>query len=311
MRDFPPGYSAQVANIAAKVIFEMRDQFDLIAISGDLATTGHTECLATARQFTHSAAHTKWLNSERKPTLQAANKGMILVPGNHDRYADNKGAPGGRNFDSVYEDEWPKPRRYVQHRIIEKDNERVACIGVDFCLRAEKDAGRPYSSNRWGRGKAYENAIRNLVDRTKAARRKYKNIAVIWIVHFPAMASTPGRYRLNDAHKLIEAASRQKIPLILSGHLHESIAATVGGNIAVLCAGSMTAIGDESWMHFVNLEVEKGSISACSKIDFKFSEERRNFVREKTYSVIVAHSLAHATNARIREDNFTAIDRPK
>jgi hypothetical protein len=174
----------------------------------------------------------------------------------------------------------------LNKKIIEKDNERVACVGVDFCLREEKDAGRPYSTYRWGRGKAYKDAIDNLVARTKAARRKFKNMAVIWVVHFPAIASTPSRYRLNDAHKLIRAASRQKIPLILSGHLHESIAATAGSNICVLCAGSMTAIGDESWMHFVNITVDKGSIKACSKIDFIFNPTRRNFVRDKTYSII-------------------------
>jgi predicted phosphodiesterase len=289
LRNFPTGYSPQIASIAAKVIFEMRSQFDLLAITGDVATT--EGCLASAREFTHSMAQFKWLNSEYAPTLQAANKAMILLPGNHDRYKDNSGAPGGTHFNVVYQDEWRKPHRYVNHRVIEKDGEALACLAVDFCLRKEQDAGKPYRVNRWGRGKAYDDAIKNLETRTKAIRRRIKNVTVIWLAHFPAMSSTPSKYRLNDARAFIAAADRQQIPLILSGHLHKNRIAEVSANILskripILCAGSMTAVADKSWMHFVDISVTKGKIDSCSKVDFKWSDKRKNFGREKTHQIV-------------------------
>src|SRR6266849_9354368 len=59
-------------------------------------------------------------------------------------------------------------------------------------------------------------------------------------------------------------------------------AQTFSKKIPILCAGSMTAVADKSWMHFVDISVTKGKIDSCSRIDFKWSDKRKKFGREKT-----------------------------
>jgi 3',5'-cyclic AMP phosphodiesterase CpdA len=281
LKNFPTGYSAEVAEIAAKVIFSMRDQFDMLVLTGDIATTGQLECLDTAREFTHSTAKTHWLNAADNPTLQGAwlGKQFILMPGNHDRYQDKHGMPGGTKFDEVYRDEWPKPHKFVNHRGVTKDGERLACIAADFCLRKESDAGRVYKVNRWGRGKVYKDAVKRLVARTKLVRTKYDPIAVVWLIHFPPTNDPSTFERLNDADLVTVAAKENGIPLILSGHLHRNIVSRTQKDTPVLCAGSLTSVGDTGWLHFIDVDVVSGAIKSCSKTDFKYDENQKNFVK--------------------------------
>lgn len=277
--NFPTGHSEEIAELAARFLYAQRRRIDLIAITGDLATTGRLEFLRAAHSFTNSIPQRKYINDRGEPTLKGSSDCMLLMPGNHDRYRDNKGNAGSNNFEFVYEgpEDWPAGQGQVLHRVIENDTGRLAIVAADFCLRQNSDAGHIVRINRWGRGKAYADTIARLISRTTDIRNRFSPVGVVWAVHFPPSEDTPSHYRLNDAHLLIEAAEKSGINLLLAGHLHESLVRKVGKDIHVLCAGSLSSLGDRYWIHFLELEVAGDSVAHCIRADYAWDDDAQDY----------------------------------
>jgi 3',5'-cyclic AMP phosphodiesterase CpdA len=82
-----------------------RSGFDVLVLSGDLAMTGGLKDLRAALTFLDRPAVTGYLDARGHPTLQAAGRPLVLIPGNHDRYTPYH-FPGGRNFDTAFGAYW-------------------------------------------------------------------------------------------------------------------------------------------------------------------------------------------------------------
>jgi hypothetical protein len=89
----------------------------------------------------------------------------------------------------------------------------------------------------------------------------------------------------NDANLVVDAAVENDIPLILAGHLHKNIVSRTSKNTPVLCAGSLTSVGDSAWLHFIDLDVVSGNLKSCSKVDFRYDQTVKNFVKDATRKV--------------------------
>src|SRR5262245_15044821 len=63
--------------------------FDVLLVSGDLASTGYAADLQAADEYLHSPAARGYLNAKGKPTLQTTRKPIVFLPGNHDRFGPN------------------------------------------------------------------------------------------------------------------------------------------------------------------------------------------------------------------------------
>jgi hypothetical protein len=99
------------------------------------------------------------------------------------------------------------------------------------------------------------------------------------MTHFPPSIECNSVYRLLDDHLLMDAARRQRIPLILSGHLHRKIE-DVDHSARIFCAGSMTSCEEDGnqWIHFLELEVQGEHIASCQKTDFRWDDAQAEFV---------------------------------
>jgi hypothetical protein len=123
---FPASFVGDLAETAARIIYEQGGEFDFIVISGDLATTGHVEYLRAAREYTHGNAARGYLTASGKPTLVAEDKKKLVLPGNHDRFRTLLGSSADPHFDLVFDQpKWSPP---VIGRVLEKDGSYLALV---------------------------------------------------------------------------------------------------------------------------------------------------------------------------------------
>ncbi len=285
MSSYPSSYSDEIAENAARFIFEKRRRFDVAVISGDLATTGLDDDLAEAHRYVSAPATGRWLSDIERPTIRGGARVTFLLPGNHDRYRDNEGNAGGKRFDSIFSDEWSpfegNIRPDVRVRVLRdrKDGSRSALIAADFCLRQNSDAQAPIRFNRWGRGRAYEEIVNALEEETDRVRQEYPPLPVIWVIHFPPSIPCKSVFSLIDDQLVVEAAHRKKIPIILSGHLHKKIEGNTKLGTQIFCAGSMTSSEEDGnhWLHLIELNFEGEAITLCKKIDFLWNDDVADF----------------------------------
>jgi 3',5'-cyclic AMP phosphodiesterase CpdA len=279
MSFYPASYSDAVAENAARFIYDRRGLFDVALISGDLSTTGRADDLKEAYDFVLSPARNKFLSAQRRPTLQGGIRTRFLVPGNHDRYVDNHGNAGSKNFELKFQEDWPGPTVRVLVLQSRDRLSRLAILAADFCLRNNQDALRPTRMNRRGRGRAYEDIIEQLERNTANVRAQHSPIPIVWTTHFPPDVETASWLRLLRDDLVMDAASRQSVPIILSGHLHRRIEHLSQG-IHIFCAGSMTSCEEDGnqWIHLLEFEVQGEYIQSCQKTDFRWDDGQTEFV---------------------------------
>lgn len=129
MSFYPASYSDEVAENAARFIYKHRGRFDIAIISGDLGTTGRAEDLMEAHGFVYAPAFKAYLSARKRPTLQGGIQLAFLLPGNHDRYKDNHGNAGCKNFELKFDQDWPGPA--VRTRVLSKGDAKVAIVAAD------------------------------------------------------------------------------------------------------------------------------------------------------------------------------------
>lgn len=188
---------------------------DVWAVTGDLCQTGLESEVMEAR---------RWLDG-----LAPADR-ALLVPGNHDVFADDSAGPIARHWaDYLHVDaaaaEWPVVRRYGE----------VALIGVNSAvvtpvLRAGGRLGR---------------AMR---DRLEQRLAQHAGACRVVLMHHPAL---PGvcktRKALDDVEELSAVLGRHAPALVLHGHLHRDREWRMEGKreagSRVFCTASASAAG--------------------------------------------------------------------
>ena len=201
-------------------------QLDALVLSGDLATTGLQEDLDAAFRYVDAPPASTYYQTpaagERRAgphlaTIAGLAQKCVLVPGNHDRFQNNKCEVGGELFDTVFKKYWAGNKAGVLDTIISKPFsgsgpapsdglEQLAIIGADGCLRDAEQASSGWMQ--MGQGYVYPDTEDELIAKTEDARRQFPDITVIWVIHFPPHVSVPLWEVLRNYH-LIERASQQ------------------------------------------------------------------------------------------------------
>lgn len=208
------------------------EPLDHVCVTGDLAN------ISLPEEFRQAAA---WLE-----TLGDPNE-ISLVPGNHDAYVRvraRRGLDHWRPWMTGDEDEgFPWRRRRG---------------GIDFIgLSSAVTTPVFFASGRLGR--AQREALRSLLAEGAAAGQ----IRVLLIHHPPQAGAQSPRKHLSDAAALREVLAERGAELVLHGHMHRPVQASVpgpAGPIPVLGAGSGSARGEQrhSVGHYHRIELREG-----------------------------------------------------
>jgi hypothetical protein len=216
-------HDLHLAEALAQFAFLNQDGLDAILISGDLATTGAVQDLTLALNFlTATPNEGDYRTPEGFPTLAAAGKPIVVVPGNHDRFGPlwQLYRGGNTQFDSVFGDYWGAEQGAQLLWTGQRDGASLALIGADFCVAAGDEAGGPPVFGHLGRGHVSAAVTDRLVELTQEVRQQGRGDVVLWAIHFEPEAAE-STLTLFDPEDLLSAAVAAAQPAaILCGHTH-------------------------------------------------------------------------------------------
>ncbi len=214
-------------------------KFDLVALTGDLATTGYDTDLKQAHEFLESrvADWVKLENASHEPTISFANALVELLPGNHDRYRRNASPrkfckSGGTRFNTIFNAYWSVGQGAQPWRIIQKVGQRpLALAAADLTLERGDDGKRVFFlPGYFGQGRVRTDArsplqsLRGVTTRLRdECRYKYGSAhpVLIWAIHFDPSA-TDELLKLLDSDYFIHAAAEDGVAAVLCGHTHDA-----------------------------------------------------------------------------------------
>jgi 3',5'-cyclic AMP phosphodiesterase CpdA len=226
----------------AQFVFNQKPH--LVLLSGDIATSGAAANLLVASEFIDSKPSGTFTNANKRPTLATARR--VVIPGNHDRFHGHVPyLPNHPAFDRTFPRHWRGSSRVKTLEFLtdRADSTHLAVIGADFSLRRITDATDPRFGY-LGQGRVDDPTLRALQAETRRVRRKYKAVAILWVVHFAPQFPKLARYlKLIDGGKLLSAAKAMKVPYILSGHTHAASDYLPVPGVQVLCAGTAMEFG--------------------------------------------------------------------
>jgi 3',5'-cyclic AMP phosphodiesterase CpdA len=282
----PESHCPEIAEFLARKIFQIRNQIDLLLISGDIATTGLPEDLKIGLHFVNNSPVHTYFGADWKATIRSNAFPILLMPGNHDRFRSNKAEPNCRTFDLLFEKHWGRSDPQISTAILNRPTtEPLAILAVDFSLRAESDAAHPTRWMRYGQGHAYEDIVEKMVKKTSELRGRFSGIGIVWAIHFPPSKECGGfcgYEELRYHNRVVEAAGSSSVKLILAGHIHEKKELRLG-DLDIICAGSGCGFGEKhgNWMHELEVDVVGGVAQLSKKIDYKWEEAQGDFVPQK------------------------------
>jgi predicted phosphodiesterase len=296
----PASHNPHRAGRAAALLYEETerletagDQLDALVLSGDLATTGLQEDLEAAFRYVDVPPASTYFRApalgERRDsphlaTIAELAEKCILVPGNHDRFQNDKCEAGGKLFDTIFKKYWASNTDGVVATIIPKPFsgpgpppadglERLAIIGADGCLRDVADAS--FKWMQMSQGYVYDDTEKALIAKTEEARRKFPDIVVIWVIHFPPHVTVPLYEVLRNYHLIERASRRLGVAVILSGHTHDNRVYDAGSGSAIWNGGSATqyAEGKGNWIQILQIEVTNNRFVRASRQNYKWKIE--------------------------------------
>lgn len=249
------------ADAFAAWVYANAASFELVLVSGDLATTGYAFDLQTAHEYLFSPAVRGYLNAQNRPTLQTTGKPTVVIPGNHDRFGSNH-LPGDHNFDAQFGAAWSAGQgaQVLFNQSI--GGVQFVLIGADFSLRAGDLGGAIYGMplGFLGRGRVYPNRLQQLVALTQQQRRTFKDCVVIWVIHFEPDQANSSLELLDE--QLVAQALHQldragvEVDAILCGHTHETNVNKIFGNANVYVSGTATQYASLSGNGFLVLDID-------------------------------------------------------
>ncbi len=268
-------------------VSHQRDPFDVVLLSGDLATTGKKKdlekafsCINGDSDFPLYFGRPEIANNK---TLKGAARKIVLLPGNHDRYRSIPGIPyflpGGTDFNEKFGWEGMKVKPWVSSI---KEDTHLGLVSADLTLQEFSDAkgGRFRVRASLGQGKAYTDIVLAMKKLTVDLRKEYpQKIGLLWVVHFPPQYPEIDDFlRLLEDEALINAAHDEGISHILAGHTHFPLAYTAtssGSTVEVLCAGTATQhfAPDGNFIHEVIIEVKKGVVTSVKARNFRWDDK--------------------------------------
>ena len=264
IRQLAPFDSYDPDPLAAFVDFAWNpDQdYDLLLLSGDLATTGQSADLKRAHQLLLAPA------TPTLATLDKLQQPLALMPGNHDRYGPNQAhlriaPPGDRTFDGIFTSWTAKqgtrsdyPSTGVQSIYIPKDDHHLALVMADLTL-APRDMGDGPVLGWLGQGRAYRPRIAAMVRETRRLRDDLPQCTVLWVVHFDPTYRHHG-LRLLQSRRLRDAAEDEKIPAILCGHSHHRSKEVPFGTSTVFVCGATCGLAPKvgNYLNLLHVDVD-------------------------------------------------------
>ncbi len=273
----PESYDKDVAEAVARFAYEKRNVIDLIAITGDVATTGLATDLTEAYEFINAKPGANYRTPTNRPTLKSAGCEIFRLPGNHDRFHDVDGEPACRNFDLKFQAYLGAEYTTIGRVILEREASRLCIISADFCLRVASDATHPIALMKKGQGRAYRDVIEELQRITESARHEFDDVQVLWALHFPPSGSVKTPYALIEHADVQLAARESRVHYLLSGHLHKSQIEQIG-DMTLFWAGSSCAVSDRNSLHLFEFEFEGSQLSQVKRIDFHWDQSACDFL---------------------------------
>ncbi|KAA3447150.1 hypothetical protein C7I87_28260 [Mesorhizobium sp. SARCC-RB16n] len=276
----PESYDPDIVAGVARFAWRYGDITDCIIVSGDLATTGSQLDLATAKAFVDATPVDRFFTPGGSVTLKASHPDIHVMAGNHDHYRDDYGSPGGSTtFSLNFGNRMPNHDGKISHTVLSKGDEKLALIFADFTLDASNDCSAINAAAfylRYGQGRVYPNVLKSLLLRHHDLRQKYRNIHIIWVIHFAPFDCTL-KLQLNDFEELVEAAKSAGAKQILCGHTH-SMKKHIDGHLSIYCAGPAGAIGsdDSSYIHLNELDINDG-VGRFTRRNFLWSTDAHDF----------------------------------
>lgn len=270
---YPATYNPEVLSAVARFCNDWHDAVDGIILTGDLCTTGMATDLGTGVEFLCTSARAGMLTAKNVPTISSFSSEVVLLPGNHDRYANNWGWPNSVAFDLQFVDFIPNFVQRVGHTVYEKNGLCLGIIIADFCLRKVSDA---IPSGHYGQGKVYDDTLSRLDAVTKGIRSKHKDCQIVWMVHF-APYDCGVLLELRDYKKLRDLADQLDVKYMMCGHTHVR-RKEVWSNLTIYCAASSSGIDSfpSNEVHLINFDVTASSISARRQ-SFTWDEREQAF----------------------------------
>ena len=280
----PDSYCPDLVRFLARKIYQMRNEIDVLLISGDIATTGLPEDLRLGLQFVDAQPSRTYLGADGRATVKSGRFPIMLIPGNHDRFRSNRGEPGSRTFDLIFDGHWGRTDPEILTGVFSQPHgPSLAIVGADLTLRSEQDAGLPTRVMRYGQGCAYEDVIKKLTAKTADLHQRFPGVGVIWTVHFPPSKDCCGFFGYKELRfhpRLVHAATISNVSLVLCGHIHERKLISLD-DLTIVCAGSASVFAEEhgNWFHCLEISIENGRARLTKKSDYLYLEEEGDFVR--------------------------------
>jgi predicted phosphodiesterase len=271
----PASYVPSIISGVAQFCLARRD-VDAILITGDIATTGLPADLNIARNFvTARATAGGFVSDVRFPTLNGSGVPIYVLPGNHDRYADNMGTPDCAEFDGLFGAYMPNFRSSIGYWIDQKENRQVAFVYGDFCLQTRMDA-LDNAVAVFGQGRVYQDVLKLLEDKTRQLQTESKISCVVWAIHF-APFECGYQLCLINYQDILRSAEDLGVKAILCGHTHNSMAVAQRGH-TIYCAGSAGCIDreDDARVQVFNIDIDE----TCSvwRENYIWSAEQHEFM---------------------------------
>jgi predicted phosphodiesterase len=271
----PASYVPAMLSDAAQFCLENSQVIDGIILTGDLATTGMMADLLPARTFVSAPADQGFLTADRFPTLAASGKSIYVLPGNHDRYVDNRGTPNGKNFELSFGSFLRNFDGSVGHWVRRKADHLIGFVYADFSLQSRMDASDRVSAV-YGQGRVKEDTLQALRERTFNVRASYPGVMLVWLLHFAPFDC--GYYlHLHNWESVVEAATALKVAVTLCGHTHRAGKIAIGHHI-IYCAGSAACVDSEGdgKIHVIHLDTD-GVSSKVSRMNYRWNRDMHEF----------------------------------
>ncbi|MEO5360796.1 MAG: metallophosphoesterase [Nitrospirota bacterium] len=280
-------YDKDALMALTSTMHDLRECYDAILISGDIANTGTPEDIDYALTL-FQKDHIRYMDECLPITysFDKLDKDIVLVPGNHDRLSNTNGTA----FDHYFKGYWNNTEK-VNARLLENADIKLAIICADFSLNS-------YNPLTIGNGRVHDDVLNKLVEKT--LELSSDGIASLWMIHFAPNCEHPAYLgtrqgiplKLVDYKKLTDAAAKANIKHIFCGHTHKSkeyTEATDYGDVKIYCAGTSTCItkGDilrakcKPIIHLRNISINNHQIDEIQSEDILWYDKEKRFVYDK------------------------------
>lgn len=263
------------------------DALDAIVLTGDLATTGETVDLKTARDYIDGDLLCV-MELQTRMTVPAIGQlacPLFVMPGNHDRYLSPACFPISRDFEhaEIFGSHWHLPNckqglgdshSLVRMNRLNKSGQSLLLCRIDLSYVEQCDW--PQTPLEYlGRGRVTNEVLEKIDQLTEEATKKWGDGSpILWAVHFPPVSDVDPSLELIERDLLLRKAADHGVTHILAGHTHATAdhvttVETSTGNpasIRVLTCGTSTGFEESEPQQFALREftVQNGAITSVN-----------------------------------------------